>query len=76
MPLQADWLLKQVKLKLPLATWQAELQATPSAGLSRAEMDQFTSSQFKLDLKERATTNEIKREQREQRGEGAAELLP
>ncbi len=58
---------------------------TPSAGLSRAETDQFTPLQLslqpfrlvmnlwcKLDLKERATTNEIKQKQG---GEGAEKLL-
>ncbi len=61
-----------------------------SYGLSRAETDQFTPLQlflqpfhhvvnlsFNLDLKEKATTNEIKGElDQKQGGEGAAELLP
>ncbi len=62
-------------LKLASGDWQAELQATPSAGLSWAQMDQFTPPQLsprllhlvlnhwrKLALKERVTTNVIKQE--------------
>ncbi len=54
-------------------TWQAELQASPSADLNRAESDQLTALQpslqpfglvvnlkFKLDLKERATNKRNK----------------
>ncbi len=62
-------------------------QAALSAGLSRAETDQFIPLQlslqpfrlivnlwYKLALKERATTNEIKCEL--EKKEGATELLP
>ncbi len=58
----------------------------PSAGLSRVETDQLTPLQLlrlvmnlwcKLNLKERATTNEMKLElEQKQEEEGAAELLP
>ncbi len=65
-------------------------QATTSAGLSQAETEQFTPLQLflqlfrpivnlwcKLDLKERATTNERKRKPvQKQGGKGATELLP
>ncbi len=68
---------------------QTQLQVTPSAGLSRAEMDQFTLLQLplqplhlakylwgKLALKERATINETKHEREQnQGGKSAAELL-
>ncbi len=82
---QADQLLKVVTsrtlLNWPLAIWQDELQVTPSAGfkLWQTSLLQLFLQSFclvnprcKLDLKERATTNKIKREE----GEVAAELLP
>ncbi len=64
-------------------------QVTPSAGLSRAETDQFTLLQLslepfhlvvnlwcKLDLKGRVTANNMKCEPEQKQGEtGAAELL-
>ncbi len=68
---------------------KAELQATPSAGLSRAKTDQVIPLQIslwpfclvenlwcKLDVKERVTTNKIKCKVEQKQGlEGAAELL-
>ncbi len=89
MSLRADWLLKQVTCLMfynwPLVTWRAELQATPSAGSSQAETEQFTPLQLslqlfglienlccKLDLKERDNKrNKIRAKAKTGRGGGS-----
>ncbi len=71
-------------LNWPLVTSQAELQATPSAGLRRAEAVQVTPRQLslqlfhlvvnlwsKLTLKERATDKVKHEPEQKQGGEGA-----
>ncbi len=74
---RVDWLVKQVTCLTfdhwLLVTCQAELQVTPSTGLSRVETDQFTLLQlslqpfhlkvnlwYKMALKERPTAYGIK----------------
>ncbi len=77
-------------LKLASGDLTSRVKSTPSASLSRAETDQFTSLQLslqlfcqvenlwcKLDFKGRVTTNEIQCETKQKQGQqGAAELLP